>query len=356
VPERKIGLVAPLPPQVGGVASFAEWLLAHEEELGCRFDTFDLWRPADGGVGGRFTPAALFTQARLAPRFVRWARRAPRVVHYCASTQATGLARDVAFAAILRVAGRRTIAHLHGDLTRPSPAARVGLRLLSRLSAETVVASPKSLAMLGISAQAVANPTRFEPGGGGARPASASLRLLFVGAYGVAKGTLDLLEASSEARAAGADVTLTIAGKEGQPGDRERLEQVLRDRELENGVEFLGVVPAAGLPAVYGAADVICLPSRAEGMPMALLEGMSFGLPALATRVGEIPQLVGEDAGVLVEPGDVAGLTAAIVRLAADPQARAAMGAAAAERARSVSNAETIVREWRAAYEELAPA
>lgn len=356
MPERKIGLVAPLPPQVGGVASFAEWLLAHEDELGCRFDTFDLWRPTDGGVGGRLTPAAVARQARLAPAFVRWARRAPRVVHYCASTQATGLARDVVFLAVLRVAGRRTIAHLHGDLGHPSRAARAGLRLLSRLSAETVAASAGSLEPLGISAHAVANPLRFAADDSGVRAPSSSLRLLFVGAYGVSKGCVDLLEAVAAARSAGDDVTLAFAGMAAQPGDRDVVDSAVGALGLEEAVDFLGVVSPESLPAVYRGADVICLPSRAEGMPMALLEGMGFGLPVLATRVGEIPRLVGEDAGVLVEPGDVTRLAQAIGRFAAHPDARAAMGAAAAERARTLSSTETIVREWRAAYEELAPA
>jgi hypothetical protein len=47
--EPRIGLVAPLPPQIGGVASFAEWLLAHESDTGCRYEAFDLWRPPDEG-------------------------------------------------------------------------------------------------------------------------------------------------------------------------------------------------------------------------------------------------------------------------------------------------------------------
>ena len=74
---RTVGLVAPLPPQVGGVAGFAEWLLAREQEIGCRFDAFDLWRPATGEVGGRMSLDAVGIQARLLPRFLRWSRKAP---------------------------------------------------------------------------------------------------------------------------------------------------------------------------------------------------------------------------------------------------------------------------------------
>jgi glycosyltransferase involved in cell wall biosynthesis len=356
VAVRRIGLVAPLPPQVGGVASFAGWLLEHEEALGCRFETFDLWRPADSGVGGRVTASAVARQARLAPRFVRWARRAPGIVHYCAASHGPGLVRDLAFVAVLRASGRRTIAHVHGDLGRPSAGIRLALRLLSRLSADTVVAAPGSLDGLGIAAHAVANPLRFESHAGSVRATSSALRLLFVGAHGASKGCLDLVHAVAGAREAGAHVTLAIAGGEASPGDRERLERATAELGLGDAVALLGVVPAERLPAVYGEHDVICLPSRAEGMPMALLEGMSFGLAVLATHVGAIPGLVGDSAGLLVEPGDVAELTKAILQLAADADARAGMGAAAAERARVVSSPEAIVSEWRAAYDQLAPA
>ena len=95
--EKTVGLVAPLPPQVGGVAGFAEWLLAHEGEIGCRFDAFDLWRPETGEVGGRMSLDAVGIQARVLPRFLRWARKAPRLVHYSVSHTATGLARDLLF-------------------------------------------------------------------------------------------------------------------------------------------------------------------------------------------------------------------------------------------------------------------
>jgi glycosyltransferase involved in cell wall biosynthesis len=60
------------------------------------------------------------------------------------------------------------------------------------------------------------------------------------------------------------------------------------------------------------------LPSHGEGSPLAVTEALALGTPVVATRVGAIPELLGED-GLLVDVGDTEGLTAAMGRLADDP-------------------------------------
>ena len=109
-----IGLVAPLPPQIGGVASVADWLLTHSSEIGCTYEPFDLRRPPGAGTGGRLTGAAVLEQLRLLARFVRWLPRSPKVVHICISCTPTGLPRDTLYVLLLAAARRRTIAHVHG--------------------------------------------------------------------------------------------------------------------------------------------------------------------------------------------------------------------------------------------------
>jgi glycosyltransferase involved in cell wall biosynthesis len=79
-------------------------------------------------------------------------------------------------------------------------------------------------------------------------------------------------------------------------------------------------------------AAIFCLPSHAEGLPLALLEAMAAGKAIVASAVGAIPEVLAPDAGLLVPPRDVDALVAALEQLLADPRAAAAMGA----RARSV--------------------
>jgi len=78
------------------------------------------------------------------------------------------------------------------------------------------------------------------------------------------------------------------------------------------------------VPGFLAGLDLFCLPSRAEGLPLALLEAMMAGLPCLTSAVGEIPAAVG-DAALVVPPEDVDALTGALRRLLGDPGLRARM-------------------------------
>lgn len=97
--------------------------------------------------------------------------------------------------------------------------------------------------------------------------------------------------------------------------------------------DALGFVPHDELERLYARAAVVVLPSHREGLPLCVLEAMAHGRPVVASAVGGIPELVEDGVtGYLVEPGDVAGLRAAIERLLADPALRRRMGRAARER------------------------
>lgn len=88
--------------------------------------------------------------------------------------------------------------------------------------------------------------------------------------------------------------------------------------------------------AVMSAFDIFTLTSRHEGRPVALLEAMALGLPVVATRAGGIPETIGaEGDGLLVDVGDASALADGWTTLTADPGARATIGQAAMESARS---------------------
>lgn len=108
--------------------------------------------------------------------------------------------------------------------------------------------------------------------------------------------------------------SLVVAG---DGPDRARLERLAAQR-APGRVRFLGAVESSS--AVLAAADVVVLPSRTEGLPGVLIEAAFTGVPAVATRVGAVDEVVVDGStGVLVDPGDGPGLAAALEAVLADP-------------------------------------
>lgn len=158
------------------------------------------------------------------------------------------------------------------------------------------------------------------------RPEDCAPTILFVGDLIRAKGVFDLIEAFALVAEELPGVRLTLAGGVPAPEIRELTAKL----GVQERVVFPGWLGPQRLRAQLAAADVFVLPSHAEGMPMALLEAMSWRLPVIATPVGGVPQVVEHGTnGLLVSPGDVAGTAAAIARLMSEPQLRESLGAAA---------------------------
>jgi glycosyltransferase involved in cell wall biosynthesis len=151
-------------------------------------------------------------------------------------------------------------------------------------------------------------------------------RVLFAGYLTPRKGVLDLLHASALLQEAGTGHDLVLVG--GTPTEGADAEEQVRQAAIP-GARFVGPVPHEAMPEHYRAADVFCLPSWWEAMPMSVLEAMAAGLPVVASAVGEIPRLVQDGVtGVLVPPKHPAALAQALGSLLKDPLRRRAMGAA----------------------------
>jgi len=107
--------------------------------------------------------------------------------------------------------------------------------------------------------------------------------------------------------------------------------------------------------ACLGAADVFLLPSRTEGLPLALLEAMAAGVPAVAARVGAVAEVLAEgEAGRVVAAGDPAAMAAAIAGVLEDPAAHDALARRAARRVRDAYGVERQARALEAVYREAA--
>jgi D-inositol-3-phosphate glycosyltransferase len=166
------------------------------------------------------------------------------------------------------------------------------------------------------------------------RPADTTLRarlglapdtrlILYVGRLQRWKGVDLIIRALAQLPQA----ALLIAGS---GDDRARLETLTGELGLNGRVRFLGSVPRDDLPVLYSTADLLAAASTAsETFGIGPVEAQACGLPVVASRFGGFPEAIADGvSGLLVTPGDVAALAAAIGRVLSDDQLRARLAAA----------------------------
>jgi glycosyltransferase involved in cell wall biosynthesis len=185
------------------------------------------------------------------------------------------------------------------------------------------------------------------------RPTSNPVHFLFLGRIGQRKGAFDLVEAfgalSSQQKA---QAHLTIAGD----GEVEKARSQVQTLGLAETVTILDWLYPEQRDAYLAKSDVFVLPTYNEGLPLALLEAMGWGLPSITTPVGGIPELVtsGKD-GILIEPGNVEQLSQAIASLIENEQLRISIGANARARVEPLNihnYCASLIEVYRSALEE----
>ncbi|MFQ5776812.1 MAG: glycosyltransferase [Terriglobia bacterium] len=119
----------------------------------------------------------------------------------------------------------------------------------------------------------------------------------------------------------------------GEGDDRTRLELRARALGVAGSVTFTGRLDGEELRQQYAACSVFVLPSVKEGFGIVFLEAMAHAKPVVAVRAGGVPEVVAHGkTGLLVEPDDPAALEATLIRLLADPELQAQLGAAGHQR------------------------
>jgi len=171
----------------------------------------------------------------------------------------------------------------------------------------------------------------------------------FVGRLAPHKGVPVFLEAASLVAMARPRTAFLVAGD--GPLRPAVLEAAGRP-ELRGRLQWLGF--RVDVPRLMAALDLVAVPSLQEGFSLVALEAMAAGRPVVASRVGGLTEVLGEDdaagpAGLLVKPGDPVALADALVRLLQHPGLAAALGERGRERAPSFG-AERMVRAILEAY------
>ena len=135
------------------------------------------------------------------------------------------------------------------------------------------------------------------------------LKLLFLGEIGKRKGVFDLIKAVVDHRDELKDkIELRIGGNK----QEDIIRKSIKDNKLSDFVFFEGFVTGEKKITLLNWADLYILPSYNEGLPISILEAMSYGMPIISTPVGGIPEVVDNNNGVLVPPGCADKIFAAI--------------------------------------------
>jgi glycosyltransferase involved in cell wall biosynthesis len=177
-----------------------------------------------------------------------------------------------------------------------------------------------------------------------------SKRLLFVGnTDDTKKGIVYLLRAMTLLPK---EVTLTIVDQ-GKPF-KTYAPGLAEDWGLSDRVVFTGKMPTTKLIDLYRQSEVVVLPSLYEGFGLPAAEAMACETPVVATHVGALPEVVGEEgSGVLVPPRDPDALAAAIRETLEDPEQRAAMGRKGRQRVEELFTWEKVAERTVNVYREL---
>ena len=339
----RVLIVGKGPPERGGIAAFLSMLMSsgltdtHELRL------LNLARESEP-QGGKLNPANVRRTAADAAAVWRAAGGVDVVHIHSALAPLVTLVRASLFALAARSRGVKVMIHAHGgrfvDWSANPWRRRLARALLLPATVVVPVASCVAHALRRCLAphRIVLIPNgvdtdHFSPAAAEVRSVTAHRppRVLYAGHLTPRKGVLDLLEASTLLERDGVVHELWVAG--GTPDEGPEAERRVLEAATRTNVNLLGSLDRAAMADLYRAADIFCLPSWWEAMPLTVLEAMATGLPVVATDVGDVGRLVEDGAsGFLVSPRSPGQLADRLAALLTRPELARRMGAVGRQR------------------------
>jgi glycosyltransferase involved in cell wall biosynthesis len=288
----------------------------------------------------------------------------PSVIHLHASTRGSFVRKAVLFW-ISRPARVPVVLHMHGSgfqayyENSPRAVQAVIRATLCRASAFVTLGEVWAARMRVIAptARITAIPNAVRLARRADQPALGEpTHVVFLGRIGDHKGTFRLLDAwaklaceSGFSTKSGNFATLTIAGD----GEVVRARRLIHELCLEDTVEVHDWLSESEVGELLDHAQVLVLPSRNEGQPMAVLEAMARGLCVIASNVGGLPEMIGGGCGVIISPDDTEAIAAALRLVVNDHELRARYGAAAYARVENQFDIRAVGRRLDALYRQV---
>ena len=172
--------------------------------------------------------------------------------------------------------------------------------------------------------------------------------LITVGRFEPSKGYHDMVEAFKLLQRKNRKLKLLMVGSGSL---HESIRSQVETLELGQSVILAG--ERHDIPQLLASSDIFVSSSHREGLPLSLLEAMMAALPIVATSVGDIPNVVTEEMGIVVPPRQPAELAAALEELATSPERRREMGRAAKDRARQEYSLDVWMQRYVRLYSDV---
>lgn len=174
--------------------------------------------------------------------------------------------------------------------------------------------------------------------------------ILYAGTICQRKGYADLIKAFSRIASKYPGWKIVFAGN----GEIQDGENLAKNLGIENQIEFAGWITGDEKAKLFNKSKIFCLPSYAEGFPMAALDAWAYGLPAITTPVGGIPDVAKDGENILIfSPGDIDKLAEDLERLISDEYLRSKISQASIEFAQNEFNINTINQQLGIIYSDL---
>jgi len=336
--------------EAGGLARVARMTTGGFDTRKFDIDVCDTSRDTQPG---RSLFTAIASHARKFRRLIAALRNhQPDVVHIHTCSFGT-FHRSILDALACRVSRRPYVLHIHGGLFAQYLESLDGLRraivfaVLRRAERIVVLGETWRTSLTRLSgglrisvvpnaielSQATSSQANEALPGDIANPANRGAGIVFVGDLGETKRPEDLLIAyAALPRPLRQTFPLTLIGS-GEPARHALLEKLAQRLGIAEHVAFTGSMAHQDVCERLARADLFVLPSKAEGLPLALLEAMAAGTPVVATRVGAIAEVARDkQEALLVDPQDTHALTCAMKRLLLDDNERKSLSIAARQR------------------------